>query len=267
MITADMHTHSCASPDGESRMNEIFKAGKDVGTSYICVTDHCEVCQWDGKWGIKNIDLSYKLYCELKEKDGFLFGAEMGGADADFKRAEELVKRYPYDFILGSVHNLVGMKDFYYLDYDEYDADELLTLYFNAAESIIENADFDSLAHLTYPLRYIPKEKYDMRRHEEHIERVLLKLIKSGRALEINTSGLRKPEKITYPDEGILRLYKKLGGRYVTLGSDGHFPKDVCAGIGEAERMLLNVGFDSVAVYINRKRLQINICEGMNVNE
>lgn len=267
MLTADMHTHSCASPDGESSMEEIYSAAKKTGASYVCVTDHCEVCRWDGKWGIGNIDLSYKLYNALKEKEGFLFGVEMGGADANLKKSEELTRRYPYDFILGSMHNLVGMRDFYYLDYDEIDANELLNRYFNATEAIIENADFDSLAHLTYPLRYIPKDKYDIKRHEEHIEKVLEKLIKSGKALEINTSGLRNSEKTTYPDEAILRLYKSLGGRKVTLGSDGHYPKDVCAGINEAEKMLLKVGLDSISVYINRKCLEINIREGKKEND
>ncbi len=259
MIKSDMHTHSCASPDGESSMSEIYTTAKNAGAQYICVTDHCEIFAWDGKWGVKNTDLSYRLYEEFGKKEDFLFGVEIGGADSDFNKAEKLTKRYDYDFILGSVHNLKGMRDFYYLDYDKLDANELLNKYFNTAEEIIEKTDFDSLAHITYPLRYIPKGKYDLNLHMEHIERVLIKLVKSGRALEVNTSGLRKPEKVTYPDESILKMYKALGGKYITVGSDGHFPCDVSAGIEETEKMLKNIGFNSVCVYKKRKRTEINL--------
>lgn len=259
MIKTDMHTHSCASPDGESRMDEIYTRAKSLGAQYVCITDHCEVFDWKGKWGVKNIDLSRKLYEELGEKEDFLFGVEIGGADSDFNKAAELIRRYDFDFILGSVHNLKGMRDFYYLNYDELDANELLNRYFNTAEEIIEKTDFDSLAHITYPLRYIPCDKCDINLHMEHIERVLVKLIKSGRALEVNTSGLRKPEKVTYPDEKIIRLYKNLGGKYITIGSDGHFPQDVGAGIKETEKMIKEIGFNTVCIYKKRKRYEINL--------
>jgi histidinol-phosphatase (PHP family) len=43
-----------------------------------------------------------------------------------------------------------------------------------------------------------------------------------GTALEVNTSGLRHGVREPYPSPDIVALFRALGGRAVTIGSDGH---------------------------------------------
>ena len=60
-----------------------------------------------------------------------------------------------FDFTIASVHNLRGMDDFYYIDFNEVSVDEILKLYFAELAETAGFEHFDTLAHLTYPLRYI----------------------------------------------------------------------------------------------------------------
>lgn len=63
-----------------------------------------------------------------------------------------------FDIIIASVHNLRNRPDFYYMDFKKEDAHIILDMYF---DELLETASFDSfctLAHLTYPLRYIKRD-------------------------------------------------------------------------------------------------------------
>ena len=72
------------------------------------------------------------------------------------------------------------------------------------------------------------------------------------KALEINSAGLRQPIGITSPDESIIRRYKELGGKYITVGSDAHYAEHLGAGISEAYELALSCGFEKIAVYQDR---------------
>ena len=86
----------------------------------------------------------------------------------------------------------------------------------------------------------------------EIIDEILLTLIKNKTALEINTAGLRQPIGITSPDESIVRRYKELGGKLITIGSDAHYAEHLGAGIEQGYELALKCGFDKVAVYQGR---------------
>ncbi len=61
-----------------------------------------------------------------------LKGLELGQAIYNKELAEQILDNYDYDFVLGPIHNLENMEDFYFLDYSNYDVDDLLEKYFNA---------------------------------------------------------------------------------------------------------------------------------------
>ena len=132
---------------------------------------------------------------------------------------------------------------------------KLLGEYFEWELKLAEWAKFDTLAHLTYPLRYIVGKYHrpvDMSKFDEIIDEILLTLIKNEKSLEINTAGLRQPIGVTSPDEGILRRYKELGGKLITIGSDAHYAEHLGAGIDKGYELALKCGFDKIAVYQDR---------------
>ena len=190
------------------------------------------------------------------EKIRIYLGIELGQPTQDRKAAEEALSLGAYDFVLGSLHNLRGEQDFYFLKYNEENAPKLLNRYFEEMMELIEDDRFDSLAHLTYPFRYIaanPSLQITTAQYREQIDEVLNALVRNHKALEVNTSGLRQKIGVTLPDEAILRRFRELGGKYVTVGSDAHRWGDIGAGIEDAFRILQRCGYTHFTVYQKRE--------------
>ena len=121
----------------------------------------------------------------------------------NIEAAEDILDACDFDFTLASVHNVQGMPDFYELDYSQVDLTKTLHQYFDEILETIEWGKFDSLAHLTYPWRYIVGEHglaIDDVQLSGRIDEVLTALIKNGKALEVNTSGLRQKLGETMPN-------------------------------------------------------------------
>ena len=127
---------------------------------------------------------------------------------------------------------------------------------------MVETNDFDVLAHLTCPLRYLVgkyRRKVDLSRHHDVIAAILSAVIRRGAALEVNTSGLTDavPGGIMMPDESILSLYRDLGGKRIAFGSDAHIAARVGAGFREAEKRVASLGFTGYTVYRKREPIEV----------
>lgn len=261
---SDAHSHTNCSPDGSNSVDEMCRRASELGLLYYAITDHCECNDYDGavsgfsyrKW----TDEGYRRMSESAERlQGdvrLLKGLELGQPVQDFSAAEDVLRSRAYDFVLGSVHNIRGFEDFYFLKYEEMPEgyiDGLLTSYFEEMLEMVQWGKIDSLAHLTYPLRYIRgdhKIEIDMRPHEEEIERVFAEMIRRDIALEINTSGLRQAISRLLPDKPYVERYKSMGGRLLTIGSDAHRAEDLGKGIEEGLDMMKEAGFTEYAVYV-----------------
>ena len=134
--------------------------------------------------------------------------------------------------------------------------DALLTTYWEEEREVIAWGQFDALGHLTYPLRYIEGDHgipVDLSKHQEAIDGIFRALIDSGKALEVNTSGLRQKIGRALPDLPLVRRYRELGGELVTLGSDAHCVEDLGKGIEAGMDLLREAGFRRFAVYEQHK--------------
>ncbi len=142
------------------------------------------------------------------------------------------------------------------------DIDEILRRYF---DELIETASFehfDSLAHLTYPLRYIAeREGYypDLTPYSEQIDRIFGILVQNKKALEINVSGLFKPIGRTLPDEALVRRFRELGGGYITIGTDAHSDEMVGKGIEQGIKVAKAAGFTHYTIYREHKPVLLPI--------
>ena len=131
--------------------------------------------------------------------------------------------------------------------------EEYLSLIAQAIESF---DNFDTFAHIDYLLRYIGDT--DLSRHTESLTRVFNLLIEKGKAMEINTKVFPQPESVRRAEE-LVALYTSLGGRKITLGSDGHDITKHKNGFDQVIKMLKKYGIDSLCVYIGRKEYNIKI--------
>ena len=152
-----------------------------------------------------------------------------------------------------------GKPDFYYIEYDKMDISDihaLLEEYFCEILQMCRHDCFDTLGHLTYPLRYIEGEygiKPEMHRFDDIIREIFCTVIQNGRAIEINTSGYRQKYSKPFPEEKYLRLYRELGGELITIGSDAHRLSDIGAGIDQGEELLRSCGFRYLTLFKGRK--------------
>ena len=182
------------------------------------------------------------------------------------KRYEALANKYPFDFILGSVH-LVDWVDPYYPDYWEgKTVNQGLLEYFNTIlESIKIYNEYDSLGHLDYIIRYTelednPKrnqdllfDNYEYEVHKEVLDEILNHIIKRGKALEVNTAGYKKGLGAPNPQYSVLKRYQEMGGKLITIGSDGHQPDHLAYEFDKTLEFLLAVGFEEFVIYKDRE--------------
>lgn len=264
-FAADCHTHSNCSFDGHSSMEDMCRQAEKLGLSYYTVSDHCECNKFETAQGHPTgyRKVAQKAWEQMKICEGnnlearFLKGVELGQPLQNLNAAREVLSR-DYDFVLGSLHNVEGEKDFYHLGKNGLSSqrrEELFHRYFSELLSMINWGNFDSLAHISYPLRYLsaPGEASSLAPYLEELSEVLAALVKAEKALEMNTSRLCQTGLPRLPDLEIFSLYRRLGGRLVTLGSDAHSAGDLAQGIDQGMDILKQAGFTEFAVYVKRK--------------
>ena len=265
----DLHMHTKSSFDGNYPAAEMCRAAVENGLSTIAFTDHFDVDFFERH----NLDTrqrtSYEDIISAREefadKITVMRGIEMGQPTYDIALTEKSLARYEYDFVIGSIHNLREMPDFGDLDYKSMTEDEIYSLldkYFEEELILAKWNGFDTFAHLTYPMRYIVqagRNDIELSRYDEITDEIFRTLIANGKALEINTSGLRQPIGKTMPTENYVRRFKELGGEFLTLGSDAHFTEHVGAGIDNGYEIAENCGFEYVTYFKDRKPVQVKI--------
>jgi len=263
----DMHTHTDNSPDGKDAIMYMCEYAQKNGLRAIAFTDHCEVDDYkQNKDASKRIRQScFESIKARKIYTGRLIissGVELGQPTFDLQTSEEIIEKYKFDIILASIHNLRNKQDFFYMDYTKEDVDALMREYFTELVGVAKWNGFDSLAHLTYPLRYI-KGKYnidvDLKKYYDYTDEILKTLAQNGKALEINTSGLRRSLGDIMPSKDFVKRFKELGGEYITIGSDAHEAKDIGSGIDQAMETCIECGFDYIALYQGRVPIMIPI--------
>ena len=264
----DLHVHTDNSFDGNHSATFFCEKAEVLDLRAIAFTDHCEVDQFrtDSEYEKRIFQAFFevaKVRSAFKGKMIVLNGIELGQPAFDIETAEDIIARYDYDQIIGSVHNLRGGEDFYFMENLSMDeAKDLLKQYFNEIIIMLEWGNFDVLAHLTYPLRYFYSKsnlEIDLSEFEEQIEKILKLTAEKGIALEINTAALRQPLNKLSPELDIIRKFKEMGGRYVTVGSDAHFAEHLAADIERAYEVALEAGFECITFFQKRTPMLMKI--------
>lgn len=265
MYLSDIHTHSQISFDSTAPLADMAEAAIAAGLSELCVTDHCDLLDANGNFD-DHFDWSaakaqYRsLLPAVESRLTLRLGIELGSISYDPATARSILAEggSDVDFVLGSIHNWIGMRnnhDLYYTDYT--DDPSLCRL---AMENALDNTwdmvvncpdCYDSLAHIIYPLRYMRRDGQflTLDSFEEKTRRIFAEIAATDHALEVNTWRGIDVE----PWLPILRWYKECGGKYITFGSDAHTPEDVAKGIREIVPLVKAAGFEYVTTYEKRR--------------
>lgn len=280
MNLIDCHTHTQFSMDSEADINDCIRKAIDIGLSAYAVTDHCECSTWytENHYSNKeNFDYfnyaqdfynSVSAVTELKEKYknfNLICGVEMGQATQDIEVAEKIISDERLDFIIGSMHQLKGEKDFYYIDYENMSMDEIYNLlerYFKEVYQLCKMDCFDVLGHLTYCMRYMKCRNGinpDISRFDEIIAESFRILAHNGKGIEINTSGIRQGFGDVFPSLKYVNLFKDMGGEILSIGSDSHYVDDIGKNVADGVETAKAAGFTRLCYFKKRKPYFINI--------
>ena len=259
-LLCDTHAHSTVS-DGGNTPEEMLTAAANQGLKVFTLTDHFDIHErhpeplspFDGA----GRESSYKQLCRLKaanlESDTikFLNGIEIAQAHQYKEIAENWLDTHAYDYVLASCHVIRGHIDFYHMDYVANPPDVLLKQYFAELIELCEwggaSKRIDSLAHLTYPLRYM-KGEVDIVKNKSAIDDLFRVLIKYEIALELNTGYA-----LLCPELSLIERYRELGGRLITIGSDAHGVDLIAQRFEAAVETAKTAGFTECVYYQDRK--------------
>ncbi len=279
MNLIDCHTHSTNSPDAVNAPEAMVLTAMDMGLSAYALTDHCEINRWfpyehytehfnpedtyDFASSFENAMAdNLRLKEKYKGKLNFVNGIELGQAQFDFGLASAVASDARLDFIIGSCHQVRGYDDFAFTDYTKTSPQKLVDQYYKEIYEICQWGRFDVLGHLTYPLRYIEGNhglKVDMSGNDEIIAESFKLLIQNGKGIEINTSGYRQKYGKPFPDIYYVKMFRDLGGEFISIGSDAHCTEDLGKGIREGAELAMAAGFDKLTYFVGRKPHQIKL--------
>ena len=74
-----------------------------------------------------------------------------------------------------------------------------------------------------------------------------------------NISGLYGELKETLPGVSLIKRYRDMGGKYITVGSDSHYYDKVCIGIDKGYDILLKCGFSQFTIFRQRQPILLDI--------
>ncbi|MEM1486113.1 histidinol-phosphatase HisJ family protein [Oscillospiraceae bacterium PP1C4] len=265
----DSHTHSDNSADAHHSVTFMCEKAVEENVSGICVTDHCELREYrEGKYEQRVAQSVFEVGKAKRIFKGHLAvmsGIELSDVLYDEALTDQVISKYNFDMVMVSQHSTLQGNDIYYSNFKEWSQAEIsgyLNDYFGYLLRIAKWNRFDTMAHLTYPLRYITgihKIPIDLRDYNDVIEEILKTVAQNGKAIEINTSGLWQALGDTMPPYNYVKRYRELGGEYITLGSDSHSADTIGRGIDSAMQMLIDAQFKYFTFYKERHPLQFKI--------
>lgn len=272
-MLADYHVHSGYSDDSNYPMENVVQDAIRINLNELCFTEHVDYGvkpDWDQPSGARFEDghpvtnCPYPAYFDELEKlreryDGQIRiarGLELGIQSHTIPTYERLVRKYndQLDFTLLSIHQ-VGDREFWSGEFQAGRTQQEFTMaYYEELLNVVKKFHgYSVVAHLDLIRRYDPTPEGPLPFEfvRDIVAEILQQVIADGRGIELNTSGWRYGLGGPQPTEEVLRLYRDLGGRIVTLGSDSHKPEHLGAYLRVGQDCLRSVGFSHACTYAN----------------
>ncbi|CCQ96617.1 Histidinol-phosphatase [[Clostridium] ultunense Esp] len=246
-------------------LKEYVEVARQRGIGDLGISEHAYFFQETKEilvndWANRRRSLHFQDYLALfeaaeKEKIPVKMGIEMDYVPGKEREIEEFISRYPFDYVIGSVHwigdwgiDLAAYRD----EYEKRDIYGVYRAYFDQVVTLAESRLFQFVGHidLVKIFNYRPTDQAFL---EGEYDRVVRALSRSGTSIEISTAGLRKPVGEIYPDPLLLKKCFEAGVTIV-LSSDAHEPQHVGYEYGKAVELARSVGYTEVQVFTRKKK-------------
>lgn len=270
-MLADYHVHCEFSDNSVYPMEDVVRDAIDLGLEEICFTDHVDYgikVDWDSgeeiRWrnGEPFANVDYPRYFakieELQSKyEGQIRirkGLELGVQTHTIPEYNRLTEKNPLDFAILSIHQ-VHDKEFWNGEFQQGKTQqEYNDEYYQELLQVVKNfKNYSVLGHMDLIVRYDKAGVYPFEKEKDTIAEILKTVIADGKGIEVNTSSVRYGLKDSQPGRKILKLYRELGGRIITIGSDSHRKDHLGAYIQPARDMLRELGYTEFCTFENGK--------------
>ncbi len=205
-----------------------------------------------------NFSLVHQLQEEVPEI-GIKIGLEVDYIPGRENEIGLIKDEYDWDYLIGSVHFIKGWA-FDHPDhkdrFNNNDIDEIYYNYFELVRQAVEANCFDIIGHLDLVKiwGHKPREKTLL-----HYANPVLEVIKDANtAVEINTSGLRKPVGQMYPAIEIIQKMKAMNIP-ILFGSDAHHPDQIGMNFDQAVLIAQQAGYNDFVYFSHRKTKKAQI--------
>jgi histidinol-phosphatase (PHP family) len=257
IVDYHMHTPLCGHAIGQPE--EYAGHAVKIGLEEIGFSDHAPMVHREMPgitMNIKQLPEYYRIMETVREKFKGSLQIKIG-IEADFipgfeSKTKAILDDFPYDYVIGSVHFI---KDWGFDNPDErdqwgqQDINRVYRDYYELLRGCARSGLYDIMAHVDLVKKFGHRPSEDM---SDEIRKTA-KVFKETRvAIEINTSGLRKPVGEMYPSPDALRIYHEEGVP-LTFGSDAHDPKDVGTDFDKAVALARTSGYSEYVLFKERK--------------
>jgi len=255
----DYHVHTPLCQHARGTPSECVLAARRCGLPEVCFTDHGPVA--DGYDPTNRMTpAEFPAYVAAVREAG-----RKGpppevrlGIEADYypRGLDHLSRWLPaqgFDYVLGSVHYIGDWGfDQMSLSHVWHSVDVVGTWreYFRLVGELAASGLYDAVAHLDLPKKFGHRPDDDEVR--EMARPALDRIARAGMAIEVNTSGLRKPVGEIYPSPLLLELARE-HDIPILFGSDAHAPEHVGYAFDRALTLARDAGYTEYVRYRGRR--------------
>jgi histidinol-phosphatase (PHP family) len=271
-VIVDYHMHLRAPREGPHEplehtlvaVERFVERAAERGVDEIAFTEHVYYFRqtrelWSLPYHLERcvFDLDGYVGAVVDAKDRGLpvkLGLEVDRVPGQQDRLMELLEPYPWDLLLGSVHEVLDVA----IDqrpgiWERLSVDDVWREYVASVSDLAAGGHVDVMSHpdlaKIYGRRPSPEVMADL--HESFAAAIG----EAGVAIEVSTAGLRKPVGEIYPAEDLLRAFHRHGVP-ITTAADAHEPQLVGEDFDLALELIRRVGYDTVSVFDGRARGQ-----------
>ena len=265
-MLVDYHTHSSLCKHADGSLEEYIVHAVAMKLKEIGCSDHSPMpndFDIQHRMTIEQFHQTYKPeVLALREKYRDRITVKFALEGDFFPGTEHWVREFnsqrEFDYIIGSVHYL-GEWGFdnptFVHKYEERNVDEVYDQYYDHIKRSAAAKLFDIIGHCDLVKKFGHRPSKNM----EEVLREVFKVVKSvDMAVEVNTSGLRKPVKEVYPSEQILRILHEYKIP-LALGSDAHSPDEIGRDFDVAKQLIEKYGNGKISVFTKRQRSELRV--------
>lgn len=223
----DTHVHTKFSHDSQMDLQKALQEARRLNLGLI-VTEHLDLNYPDPLAFNLDVEGYFREYGPYRN-DALLLGIEIGMGPDEVSQNRQLIEKYNFDYVLGSIHVIDQLDIYDEVFYTGRTKEAVFQQYFAAMLVCVQSYDcIDSLGHIDYIARYARFADAELYYAEfkEQIDQVLITLVQNGICLELNTRRLGNAD----VKKHLLPIYQRfyeLGGRWITIGSDAHRAADI----------------------------------------